>query len=733
MLLLQITGPAHIPWNDSRWQELLYGYDVWVHLEGHAVTSACTSMAKHAATSSNLAALCLHVAHMMRELVSSTQTLKKDDLTQTIALVGKARATAGALNLLRILLHHVLVELCPNLHDVFTYRTRDITERHRADRHTGYELLQASLAFLSSMADEDSSQPWTAVPELYDTTDLCLQLLLVMLSTQLYQPMVSSLVKKNDNYFMDYIMMEARKRHDRGSHTSALGAPTSVQSTMDWTPATVLQTCLTWQLSRPAAPERSIAHHYSELAQSVVQTKEKRVGPDGMYESHVVVMASRPTSAVVPSTTTQLARSYAKPPSRVIWDATRGVLVLSTSLIMLPFRLMSLAFGLWSHPTDHAYDQARKNHMMTTKSRRTNDVLWLSSSPVADLTSALLLLLVHNYRAKSMEEANPFRTILGELGDNRWEADGLNSMEHPLATSGESGNENDSFVHPENALATKPLSNSDSHLATNFESLFESFGNILHTEMGALLLYTLLQSSPTFASFLAVRSDLDTLVMPLLRTLYFSSSLRHYSPHGTKEGDSTRAISLKSCPFRSPSQLYVILILLLLFSQDASFGPDAFRRNIVSSVPWYKERNLRDINLGSLLLLTLLRSITFNLAKMHDAFLLSNCCAVLMNLSHNIVNLHEYAAMRLMSVTMSVLKKYSSLKGDGKGNHQEDDITTPLGMYAEVRPDASWRLFSVALGDYTHTQTHASYSFGLVTGFSYIAATTATLCWTKEC
>jgi hypothetical protein len=137
----------------------------------------------------------------------------------------------------------------------------------------------------------------------------------------------------------------------------------------------------------------------------------------------------------------------------------------------------------------------------------------------------------------------------------------------------------------------------------------------------------------------------------------------------------------------------VILILLLLFSQDASFGPDAFRRNIVSSVPWYKERNLRDINLGSLLLLTLLRSITFNLAKMQDAFLLSNCCAVLMNLSHNIVNLHEYAAMRLMSVTMSVLKKYSSLKGDGKGNHQEDDITTPLGMYAEVRPDTSWRLF----------------------------------------
>jgi hypothetical protein len=256
-------------------------------------------------------------------------------------------------------------------------------------------------------------------------------------------------------------------------------------------------------------------------------------------------------------------------------------------------------------------------------------------------------------------------------------------MDDPVATHEENGDANDSFVNPEGALSSTPLRTSDSHLTTNFESLFESFGDILHTEVGALLLYTLFQSSPNFASFLVVRSDLDTLVMPLLRTLYFSSSLKHYSPLGTK-GD-TGAVSLKSCPFRSPSQLYVILILLLLFSQDASFGPDAFRRNIVSAVPWYKERNLKDINLGSLLLLTLLRSITFNLSKLHDAFLLSNCCAVLMNLSHNIVNLHEYAAIRLVSVTMSVLKKYASLRENGKGSHQEEDITTPLGMYAEVR------------------------------------------------
>jgi len=719
---------------------------VWVHLENHVIPSACTSMAKHAATSSNLAALCLHVARMLKDLVTSCQAVQQqthqdeDDFTQTIALVGKARATAGAMNLLRILIHHVLVVVKhSSLEEVFTYHNRDITERNRADRLAGHDVVHACLSFLSCMAspmDDSSStntrQPWTAVPELYDTTNQCLQLILVLLSTQLYQPMISSSqrqeqrsLEQNSNYFMDYIMRQAQRRHaieqnkPIDSYDSALGEPSADDSkkgqSLDWTPQSVLEACLSWQLSRPAAPERSIAHHHAELAHSVVQTKEKRVGPDGMYESHFVVMASRPKLSTEKSTSasssTQLTSSYGKPPSQLILDATRGVLVLSSSLILLPFRLMSLAFGLWGHH-DQDYDQNRKQHLQSTVKRqggRTNDVLWLSDSPIADSGSVLLLLLVHNYRASgngtrkngSNVEMNPFRSELRQLGDERWEAgalDPVNGHDDSFASpelNGDGNSQYESFVNEEAGLS-KPLLKNDSstcrphHLTTNFESLFESFGDTVHTEVGALMLYTILQSSPTFASFIVVRSDLDTLVMPLLRTLYFSSALRHYSPHGmnskSNNGDSA-ALALKSCPFRSPSQLYVIVILLLLFSQDSSFGPDAFRRIIVPSVPWYKERQLHDISLGSILLLTLLRSITFNLNKLQDAFLLSNCCAVLMNLSHNIVNLHDYAAMRLVSVTVSALKRYSILwaKSDVRGNHDDHDITTPVGMYGEVR------------------------------------------------
>ena len=59
-LLFQVSSPVHIPWGDTRWQELLTGYDVWIHAEAieneqstSIITQACEMMAKHAYVSSN--------------------------------------------------------------------------------------------------------------------------------------------------------------------------------------------------------------------------------------------------------------------------------------------------------------------------------------------------------------------------------------------------------------------------------------------------------------------------------------------------------------------------------------------------------------------------------------------------------------------------------------------------------------------------------------------------------
>ena len=123
-------------------------------------------------------------------------------------------------------------------------------------------------------------------------------------------------------------------------------------------------------------------------------------------------------------------------------------------------------------------------------------------------------------------------------------------------------------------------------LTMNFENLFNTFPGVVHTEIGALMLYTMLQASPIFTTSLAVRSDLDILIVPLLRTLYFSTSTSHvwkdYYHYKTKRqhrslsSSSLATVDVWEQPFRSQSQLYVILILLLVFSQDRCFGPDIF-------------------------------------------------------------------------------------------------------------------------------------------------------------
>jgi hypothetical protein len=55
-----------------------------------------------------------------------------------------------------------------------------------------------------------------------------------------------------------------------------------------------------------------------------------------------------------------------------------------------------------------------------------------------------------------------------------------------------------------------------------------------------------------------------------------------------------------------------------------------------------------------------------------------------MNLSPSIVDLHEYTAMRLASVTISVMKRHSKLKVSSSSRSDEDDLASPLGMYSEV-------------------------------------------------
>jgi hypothetical protein len=714
------------------------------------VGKACESMAKHAAVSSNLAALSLHVTRMLRQLVrdiqrssqktndqsSSETTSATADFSKRISRVGKARATAGALQLLRLLCHPV-VQSCgvsavglgraanSRLEEALLYRTRGDLP---CDQPAGRPLVHSILDLIAVTGPDLSGALQT--PEIYDATVISFQLLLVLCGTQLYQPFVSSFQSQGEenceNYVLDEILKEdsswgeetvaaknyalfsVSSRSLMSQHSNHRDSPGRRRQHV-WTPQLVLSTCMKWQIRRPIAPDRSIAHYYFTMAQAAVAARGgETMGRDGMYESYLIVHATAPKSktpgaggaddAQVTSTGGTSQEIHRRGSHNVIIDATKGAFSLGGVIIMLPFRLMSLVYGVITSQQKHRGGEDAQllvRKMKSWASTRTRDVLWLSDSVLADLATSLALLLVNNRR----NGKNPFRSQLSHLIDNRWEQEENQTQGLPDLPGMESMEEEDGSLSIDDAenesqrLFSSNRVAGDGQLTVNFESLFEAFGRTLHTEIGALMLYTLYQTCPNFAAGLVVRSDLDTLVLPLLRTLYFSSSTKTYVASDfayrkskTDSSSTTIKVDIRSCPFRSQSQLYVIIILLLLFSQDSSFGRDAFRRITVAHIPWYKERNLRNINLGSVVLLTLLRSLMFNLQRLQDAFLLSNCCAILQNMSPPIVDLHDYAAMRLASVTVSVMKKHLKLHtaSTAESTSEEEYMATPLSMYEEV-------------------------------------------------
>jgi len=94
---------------------------------------------------------------------------------------------------------------------------------------------------------------------------------------------------------------------------------------------------------------------------------------------------------------------------------------------------------------------------------------------------------------------------------------------------------------------------SDDMLQVNFECIFASFGATAHTKVGAPLLHTILQVLPLFTAAMATQSVLDTVVLPLLRTLYFSSTFWRFMSQDYSVQASSSRLSLRTCPFRFQS------------------------------------------------------------------------------------------------------------------------------------------------------------------------------------
>ncbi|XP_014782112.1 dymeclin [Octopus bimaculoides] len=240
----------------------------------------------------------------------------------------------------------------------------------------------------------------------------------------------------------------------------------------------------------------------------------------------------------------------------------------------------------------------------------------------------------------------------------------INPYRQALCSFTNSQDESESSV-PTEAVATFKL---------DFSKLYNTLCETLRDDQTTLLLYLLLHRNPHMKAFILSRTNIDSLVMPILQILYHAQD-------------------------KNSHHIYMALIILLILSED-----DVFNRAIhdvtIKHVPWFKERSINEVTLGGLLILVVIRTIQYNMTRMRDKYLHTNCLAALANMSSNFNNLHPYVAQRIVSLFAQLCKKHSKLvehirsaavngslemeQGNGVDSDSDIDYVQDLAVLEEV-------------------------------------------------
>ncbi|CAM6120274.1 unnamed protein product [Calypogeia fissa] len=272
----------------------------------------------------------------------------------------------------------------------------------------------------------------------------------------------------------------------------------------------------------------------------------------------------------------------------------------------------------------------------------------VSKSPLADNSLLLLLVLVHNIKtalppSESGEENvgdkqqllngvealfpkvvppgfNPFREALETLQDTNF----YPILQNSGANGGAAGDDDLELDAQRSASLKVP-----------YGVLYERLGASIADERSTLLLYSLVHGNAAFLEYVFVRVDLDTLLLPLLEVLYNASRC-------------------------NSNQIYMLLIILLILSQDSSFNA-SIHKLMLPGVPWYKERLLPRTSLGSLMVVILIRIVKENLSKLRDVYLHTNCLATLANMAPHCHQLNAYASQCLVTLFDMLARKYTRL------------------------------------------------------------------------
>ncbi|KAA8548686.1 hypothetical protein F0562_000370 [Nyssa sinensis] len=285
-----------------------------------------------------------------------------------------------------------------------------------------------------------------------------------------------------------------------------------------------------------------------------------------------------------------------------------------------------------------------------------------SRSPLADSSLHVLLILIHYHKCVLME---PVKDGSDDSGiSDSIPKENTYFSENPYCKALENAKDIEFDL-----IDVEGNAHNGSLVRLPFASLFDTLGMCLANETSVLLLYSLVHGNSDFLEYVLVRTDMDTLLMPILETLYNASR-------------------------RTSNQIYMLLIILLIISQDSSFNA-SIHKMILPSVPWYQERLLHQTSLGSLVVIILIRTVKYNLSKLRDVYLHTNCLATLANMAPHAHHLSAYASQRLVSLFDMLSHKYTKLaelKNDkmhigngesGQGDSLPEDMTMELHIYTD--------------------------------------------------
>ena len=224
------------------------------------------------------------------------------------------------------------------------------------------------------------------------------------------------------------------------------------------------------------------------------------------------------------------------------------------------------------------------------------------------------------------------------------------------------------FTNSKPKGGTSPGETEEASFYLNAGILYSTLCSQLHTDQTTLLLYLLLHRNPTIASYLLSRTDIDHLVVPILKLLYTAEE-------------------------QNSHHIYMALIVLLILSQDENFNKSV-HEVVLTEVPWFTDRVINNITLGGMLVLVVIRTIQYNMTKMRDKYLHTNCLAALANMSAQFHALHPYVTQRLVSLYAVLAKKHGrvqeQIKQAEQNPHQAmqddfpQDFVSDLAILEEV-------------------------------------------------